>query len=57
MHSIFSSILRDFLVAGPLQFVQSFLCYFTAVDSNQKTVAVTVFRPVDAVLESTKRKP
>ena len=32
---------------GPLQFVQSFLCYFTSVDSNKKNVAVTVFRPMD----------
>jgi hypothetical protein len=41
------SILHDFLVEGPLQFVQSFLCYFTAVDSNQKNVAENVFRPMD----------
>jgi len=34
-------------VEGPLQFVQSFLYYFTAVDSNQKNVAVNVFRLVD----------
>jgi hypothetical protein len=47
MHNIFSSVLRDFLVEGPLHCVQSFLCYFTAVDSNQKNVAVTIFRPMD----------
>jgi hypothetical protein len=47
MHSIFSSILHDFLVEGSLQFVQSFLCNITVFDRAIKNVAVTVFRPVD----------